>query len=129
VTGREASCACGALTAHVEGEPIRVSVCHCLDCKRRSGSAFAWTATFPAGQVQAEGDYSTFERGSDEGFWARFHFCPACGVTVFYEIERRPGHYSIPAGVFSDPNFPVPTIEVFGERRCPWLGEIAPEQE
>ncbi|WP_114953054.1 GFA family protein [Sphingosinicella terrae] len=126
---REASCACGKLTAHVEGEPVRVSVCQCLDCKRRTGSAFAWNAVFPAEQVRIEGDFTTFERGSEDGFWARHHFCPACGSTVFYEIERRPGMISIPVGVFSDPDFPAPTVEVYGERRPAWLPELAPTQE
>ena len=126
MTAREASCGCGALTAHVEGDPVRISVCHCLDCKRRTGSAFAWNATYPAAQIRFEGEWSTFERGSDDGYWARMHFCPACGVTVFYEIERRPNMVSVPVGGFSDPNFPAPTVEVYEERRCPWLGPLAP---
>lgn len=124
-----ASCACGALTAQAEGEPVRISVCHCLSCKRQTGSAFAWNATFPAEQVKVEGNYSTFERGSDDGYWGHMHFCPACGVTVFYEIERRPGMISIPIGTFSDPQFPAPTVEVYVERRCPWLGQLAPEEQ
>jgi hypothetical protein len=129
MTANEASCGCGALTAHAEGDPVRISVCNCLDCKRRTGSAFSWNATYPAGQVRIEGDYRTFERGSDDGFWARMHFCPTCGVTVFYEIERRPDMISIPVGAFSDPDFPAPTVEVYGDRRCPWLGPLAPEQQ
>ena len=129
MSGREASCGCGALTAHAEGDPIRISVCHCLDCKRRTGSAFSWNSTWPAARIVVEGDYATFERGSDDGFWARMHFCPACGVTVFYEIERRPDMFSIPVGAFSDPDFPPPTVEAFEERRCPWLARLAPEQE
>ena len=126
---REASCACGALTAHVEGEPVRNSLCHCLDCKRRTGSAFAWNAHFPADRVTVEGDYASFERGSDEGFWVRHHFCTRCGSPVFYEIERRPGIVSIPAGLFSDPAFPAPTVEVYVDRRCAWLPELAETQE
>ena len=129
MTAREASCACGKLTVHAEGEPVRNSVCHCLDCKRRTGSAFAWNATYPSGQVAVQGAYATFERGSEDGFWARHHFCPSCGSSVFYEIERRPGMISIPIGTFSDPDFPPPTVEVYAERRCAWIGELAPEQE
>ena len=129
MTARDASCGSGALTAHVEGDPVRISVCHCLDCKRRTGSAFSWNATFPAAEVKVEGEYKTFERGSDDGYWGRHHFCPTCGVAVFYEIERRPGMISIPVGVFSDPDFPPPTIEVYVERRCPWLSRLAPEEQ
>src|SRR5258707_789615 len=121
MTIREARCACGALSARTEGDPVRVSICHCLECKRRTGSAFGWNATFNADQVAIAGAYESFTRGSDEGYWARHHFCPDCGVSVFYEIERRPGMISIPAGGFADPDFPPPLVEVYEERRCPWL--------
>src|SRR6059058_1670920 len=117
---REARCACGALSLSAEGEPARNSICHCLDCKRRTGSAFAWNATFDAGQVQVNGEYRTYARSSEGGFWARHHFCPACEGSVFYEIERRPGMISVPAGAFADPDFPPPKVDVYEVRRCAW---------
>jgi hypothetical protein len=126
---REARCACGALSARAQGDPVRVSVCHCLDCKRRSGSAFGWNATYAAERVAIAGAYRSFIRGSDDGFWARSHFCPTCGVTVFYQIERRPDMISFPAGAFADPNFPAPAVEVYEERRCPWLPDLGIPQE
>ena len=51
--------------------------------------------------------------------------CPACGVIVHYEIERRPDMISIPAGTFADPDFAEPRISVFGERKHDWL-ELGP---
>ena len=41
MTGHTASCRCGQLKAIVTREPVRVSVCHCLDCQKRTGSAFS----------------------------------------------------------------------------------------
>ena len=35
---RVATCRCGRVQAVCVGDPVRVSVCHCLDCQRRSGS-------------------------------------------------------------------------------------------
>lgn len=129
MTSRNASCACGALTARLDGDPVRISVCHCLDCKRRTGSAFSWNAHWPEAQAAVEGQYCSYQRSSDDGFWVRQHFCPACGTMVFYEIEQRPGIVSVPVGAFGDPSFPAPTVEVYTERRCPWLPSLAPEQE
>jgi len=117
---RISRCACGALSATCRGAPVRVSICHCLDCKRRSGSAFAYTATYEAGQVSTRGDHGTYRRTGDEGRWADFHFCRLCGTSVFYEIEVRPGMVSVPAGGFADRDFPEPSVEVFGERRAEW---------
>ena len=60
MTERMASCRCGQLKAMVTGLPVRVSVCHCLNCKKRSGSAFAVQARWPAEQVTIEGQSKTW---------------------------------------------------------------------
>ena len=129
MTIREARCSCGALSARTEGEPARHFLCHCNACKRRTGSAFAWTATFAAEQVSVAGSHRTYERRSEDGFWARFHFCPTCGLSLFYEIERRPRMVSIPAGAFADPQFPPPHLQVYAELGCLWLPELGLPQE
>ena len=100
---------------------MRVSACHCLSCKRRSGSAFSWNAHFEAAKVTAKGEARSWARISDEGRWATFHFCPTCGATVHYEIEARPGIVSVPAGGFADPHFPAPSVSVYGNRTCAWV--------
>ena len=46
VSTRHAACSCGQLRLTVEGEPVRVSICHCLACQRRTGSVFGVQARF-----------------------------------------------------------------------------------
>jgi len=121
LTERTASCSCGELKAVCQGEPPRVSVCHCGACKKRTGSAFAWNATYSAEQVTVSGERRAWARSSEDGRWCRQHFCPRCGATVFYEIEARPGMVTIPAGAFADPSFVEPSVSVYGELRCPWV--------
>jgi hypothetical protein len=96
----------------------------------RSGSAFSYTATFTAEALITAGEAASWERVSEEGHRSRRFFCPRCGSTVWYEIDRRPGMISLPAGGFADPAFPAPTVEVFGERRQHWLPPLdLPMQE
>ena len=121
MTVRTASCRCGALTARITGEPVRVSVCHCLDCKRRSGSAFAAQARWPADQVEISGDPRLFQAVHESGRRAHFRFCGACGGTIAFEIEALPGLIAIPLGAFADPTFPSPQFSVFENRKHPWL--------
>ncbi len=45
---REAHCSCGQLRLTCEGEPVRISICHCLECQRRTGSVFGTQRAFPA---------------------------------------------------------------------------------
>jgi hypothetical protein len=118
---REATCSCGQLRVSVEGDPVRISVCHCLACKRRTGSAFGYQARFPAEGFQVEGAYKEFVRLSDEGEERRLSFCPECGSTVFYTLGAQPGVVAIPVGGFADPDFPPPWVSVYESRRHAWV--------
>jgi len=64
---RTATCSCGQLSATAIGEPIRVSVCHCLACQRRTGSVFGAQARFPAGAVTTSGEFREYVRIGDSG--------------------------------------------------------------
>lgn len=122
MTTRIASCSCSQLKAQVTGEPTRVSVCHCLACQRRTGSAFGVQARFETTQVQISGTASEYVRVGDEGSHARFRFCPSCGATVYYTVDEMPGVMVIPLGVFAEPGFPAPTVSVYEERMLAWVG-------
>jgi hypothetical protein len=115
-----AECRCGQLKAACEGEPVRVSVCHCLACQRRTGSAFAVQARWPSEHVTVTGQAKTFERVGDEGSRVTYRFCPDCGSTVVYELDAMPGLIAVPVGAFADPSFPPPSFSVYEERKHPW---------
>ncbi len=119
---RLASCSCGQLTAIVDGDPVRVSVCHCLACQRRTGSAFGAQARFPLAAVRMAGEAREYVRIGDEGGHCTFSFCPACGATVWYRLQGLDDHVAIPVGAFADPAFPAPAVSVYEERRHPWVG-------
>jgi hypothetical protein len=87
MTKRYGACSCEQLRLTAEGEPVRISICHCLACQRRTGSAFSVQARFDAERVRIEGRYSEYVRVSDKGETRSFFFCPECGATVFYETE------------------------------------------
>lgn len=122
MTSRAASCRCGQLRATVTGEPVRVSVCHCLNCKKRSGSAFAAQARWPREQVKIEGASKTFVKAGDSGNRATFHFCPECGSDVYYEIDGKfDDLIAIPLGAFDDPFFLRPDFSVWEPRKHDWV--------
>jgi hypothetical protein len=117
----EASCSCGQLTLTAEGDPIRISMCHCLACQRRTGSAFGIQARFPAERVRVAGRSAEYVRTSDEGEERTFRFCPDCGATVFWTLAAVPDAIAVPIGAFADPAFPPPTVSVYDCRRHPWV--------
>ena len=67
LTTRLATCSCEQLRVLAEGDPVRVSICHCLACQRRTGSAFGVQARFDGEQVRTERRYSEYVRVSDNG--------------------------------------------------------------
>jgi len=119
---RHAACSCEQLRVTIEGDPVRVSICHCLACQRRTGSVFGVQARFDADQVTIEGDSREYIRVSDGGEGgAVFHFCPDCGATVFYTIKGLPGVVAVPVGAFADRSFPSPVRSVWEERQHSWV--------
>jgi hypothetical protein len=118
---RIASCSCGQLTATVEGDPVRVSVCHCLACQRRTGSVFGAQARFPGANVRFSGQGKEFTRVGDEGGRSTFTFCPTCGATVYYTTAGLEAFVAFPVGAFADPTFPAPSVSVYEERMHPWV--------
>ena len=122
MTARTASCRCRQLKTTVAGEPVRVSVCHCLNCKKRSGSAFAAQARWPKAQVTIEGRSKTFVVVADSGNRATFHFCPECGSDVYYEIDGKfDDLIAVPLGAFDDPFFLQPAFSVWENRKHNWI--------
>ena len=118
---RTASCSCGQLQVRVTCDPVRVSVCHCLACQRRTGSVFGVQARFPSSSVAVQGTAREYVRVGDEGSRITFRFCPECGSTVFYTAERVHDAVAIPVGAFGDPTFPGPAFSIYEERKHGWV--------
>ena len=129
MTTRLATCRCGQLRAECVGEPIRVSVCHCLACQRRTGSVFAAQARWPDAQITVSGKSSLWERTADSGRKITYRFCPNCGSTLAYAIEGSPGITAIPVGAFADPAFPPPRFSVYEDRKHRWTAVLGEDVE
>ena len=105
----DGGCLCGAVRFVATGQPYRVGLCHCLDCRKHTGSLFHALAMFPQDAVTVEGQTRAF-RGR--------HFCPECGSSVFGcsddEIE-------IALGALDAIDQLKPTYELWTIRREGWL--------
>lgn len=120
MTSRVASCSCGQLRVTCEGDPVRISICHCLECQKRSGSIFATQARFARTAATIEGTSSTWSRQGDSGGSASFHFCPTCASIVYWLPAEMPDFIMVAVGAFADPTFPQPIISVYESRAHPW---------
>jgi hypothetical protein len=109
---------------------VRVSACHCLDCKKRSGSAFAVQARWPVERFQSAGASKTWIQLADSGNRITHHFCPKCGSGLYYMIENKfDGLIAIPLGAFDDPYFAFPKFSVWENRKNDWVEILGNEVE
>ena len=103
------SCLCGSVRLIATGRPYRVGLCHCLDCRKHSGSLFHASAIFPQDAVTITGETRDYE--------GRF-FCPRCGSSVF---SRSGDEIEVNLGSLDEPNQFMPTYELWTIRREAWL--------
>jgi hypothetical protein len=126
---REAKCCCGACAIQVKGEPVINAVCHCHSCKRRTGSAFGWSAYFKNENVTATiGAFRTYSipmgpNGGDAGTenTAERVFCGTCGTSLFWRSSDFEGLTGIAGGCFTETPLPEPTLTVSNDKRCAWV--------
>ncbi|MGN6482384.1 GFA family protein [Luteibacter sp.] len=115
---KRGACRCRGVTFAVDGEPVRCGLCHCLDCRARSGAPFVLFVVFNAEQVAIRG-----ARVAVDSTTGRRQACAACGAIVLWaddeaqEIELYAGHFDAP-GLFA------PSYELWVTRREPWLAAL-----
>jgi len=117
----KATCCCGACSIEIEGAPVLNAICHCTNCKRRTGSAFGWSVYVADRQVSARSGQLRLYEIAGTGAQRRW-FCAACGTTLYWTTSWRPGETGIAGGCFADPSLAPPSITVSNDGRCAWLG-------
>jgi len=118
---RHAVCNCGQLHLTIEGEPVRISMCHCLECQRRTGAVLSNQGRFRRAQITFAGTATEWTRTAESGNVLTFRFCPKCGSTVYWTSEGFPDLVAVAIGTLADPSFPAPTISVWEVSRHPWV--------
>ena len=115
-----ATCCCGRCVIELEGDPEINGVCHCRDCKKRTGSAFGWSCYFADAQlVRKTGDVRTYviDGQNPQERW----FCANCGSTLYWKAAFLPGRIGVAGGCFADDGIEAPSVTVSNDGRCHWV--------
>ena len=120
---RTATCACGQASITVDADPQMHGLCHCTNCKRRTGSAFGISSYFPRASVVALTGSTTvyaFHHQAQDPDQQR-HFCARCGTTLYWTLSAMPELIGIAGGCFADDGLPEPTYSTTHRKKEAWL--------
>ena len=82
----DATCNCGAVRVHVSDDELfsrrRGHICHCINCQKTAGSAFATNLVIETSKVKITGEenLTLYEDGDSlSGNVVKRYFCRRCG--------------------------------------------------
>lgn len=114
------SCLCGAVTYRSDAAPMMVGHCHCIDCRKASGTGHGTHVMVPAAAYEVKGELASYVSPADSGNMVERHFCPTCGCPVHSTNSGMPGMIAIRASSLDDPNAVTPQMIVYSSRAPVW---------
>ena len=117
---RSGQCLCGACRYEIDGEPVVVAHCHCLDCQRLSGAGHTTGAMFPEADVRLAGPVATYDATSEAGNVVTRLFCGQCGSPLFGRNTGMPGFMTVSVGTLDAPDDLTPQVAIFTRTRRAW---------
>jgi len=112
------SCLCGAVTFAINGPIEEIVMCHCSQCRKAQGSAYATN-----GMVD-EADFSMHGGENLTGFESApgnvKYFCRVCGSPMLNRSVKRPGKIRIRLGTVESEISERPIAHIFASSKASW---------
>jgi len=115
-------CLCGAVRYSTSAAPSLMANCHCTDCQKSSGGAFACVLALPENQVKFEkGGLKWYEKKGDSGNAVRRGFCQNCGSQIASTADAMPGAILLKAGTIDDGKLYQPQMVLYTDSKQSWV--------
>jgi hypothetical protein len=123
----DGGCACGAVRYRLTSDPMIVHCCHCEDCQRQTGGAFAVNALIETDRIEMlRGEPVAISMPTDSGRPHDIYRCEACATAVWSDYGRRPAMRFVRATTLDDRQALAPDVHIFTRSKLPWVG-LPPE--
>ncbi len=120
------SCQCGAVKLSVKTDKLVSYICHCLECKKQSASAFAISVPLVKNHVSIEGHLGVYHRPAKSGAMTSCYFCSSCGSRIYHQSSGSPDMISLKGGVLDGVENLEPVAHLWVKRKAAWV-QIPPE--
>jgi hypothetical protein len=120
-------CLCGKVRYIAKADPAFIGVCHCADCQKFTGSAFAVVVGVAKSALSVEGTLGCFSKTGDSGKTIERKFCPECGSSIADEASALPDIVMLGTGTLDDASWVKPGTQIYCDSAQPWVhleGEI-----
>jgi hypothetical protein len=99
-----------------------VHCCHCRDCQRQTGSAFALNALIETDRlVLLAGAPESVAVPTDSGKPHLIYRCPACRTALWSEYGGRSNLRFVRVGTLDDPAALPPDVHIYIRSKLPWV--------
>jgi hypothetical protein len=114
-------CLCGAIRYESRAEPLFSINCHCRDCQRTTGTAYAPVLAVPRDALSiSQGEPTYYTSQSDSGETVSRGFCPECGSGIFSKLSANPDIVGLKAASLDDPSWFRPAVDMYTDSAQPW---------
>ena len=119
----EGRCSCGDVRYRMNSAPLIVHACHCTECQRLSGGAFAINALIEADRVEIlSGAPEPVAVIGTSGKPQSIYRCPRCQVALWSHYPGGGAKLSfIRVGTLDEPSRLAPDIHIYTSTKVPWL--------
>ncbi len=115
-------CLCGLIRYRLTDEPLTLYACHCTDCQRRTGSAFALSMpVFKSGLDLLKGEPRTYAVTLSDGRQKHGTFCGECGTRLWGEPPKFPQVVVVQPGTLDDTTWLQPIGHIWTRSAQPWI--------
>ncbi len=116
------ACSCGAIKFRLTAKPMFVHCCHCLDCQRQTGGAFAINALIETDRIEMlRGAPEPVSMPTDSGRPHDIYRCPRCQVALWSDYGGRPKMRFVRVATVDQPHAIVPDVHIFTRTKVPWI--------
>lgn len=118
----EGGCFCGAVRYRVRAVPMFVHCCHCTDCQKQTGAAFAINALIEASNVEliAGAPIRTTQK-TDSGRPHDLYRCEFCLSALWSDYGRREVMIFLRVASLDAPGAITPDVHIFTRSKLPWV--------
>lgn len=122
----DGGCQCGALAYEAEVNPERISICHCNDCQKLSGSAFIVYAVAREENFRlTAGRLEIYLKQADSGNKRELAFCPACSTLIHStSAGDGPRYLALRVGTIRQRAELPPKSQIWWGSALPWVKEL-----